>query len=178
MKKLVAILLVLILAMSFAACGDGGGSKEPPLTQLEYYSVALPDGWYFDNRSTRTDYDFKNVEIGTRPRARVGVNAVRDPDAILPDLENQFEGNTRVDDVTIGGIVFYMVVNEERNTIDLLESTKAADAIAVFRIRLDDMSLEDAIPLLETLKMNDEMLDLDEDEMEEMVEESKAEALQ
>jgi len=159
-KKTVTLTMVLILGMSlFVGCS--GGNQKGELIQVKYYSFTLLEGWYLDDRGGETHYDVKNEEL--KGRVRLGVNAIRQPQEILPDIIRQFNGNQQIDNVEINGINYFVVENKDRNTIDLLESKKGANAIAVFNIRLDDISIEQATPVLKTLKMNSETIVIDED---------------
>ena len=106
-------------------------------------------------------YDVKNEAF--KGKVVLSVHALKQPDEILPGIIKQFEGNQQVSDVEINGIKYFVVENKDRNTIDLIESKKAANAIAVFKIRLNDISIEQATPLLKTLKMNSEKIEIDED---------------
>ena len=167
MKKSIALSLVLIFGISLLiGCGsnkDNGSKNSAETIQLEYYSFALVKGWYLNDLVGSSGCDVKNETL--TGEVKLGVHAIKKPEEILPSILNQFEGNKQVDNVTIGGIEYFMVVNEERNTIDLLETKKGANAIAVFMHRLNNVSLEQATPLIETLKMNSEALEMDEDEI-------------
>jgi hypothetical protein len=151
-----ALLLGIIL---FVGCG--GGNQKGETLQVEFYSFTLLKGWYLTDKSGSTHYDVKNEAYNGK--VVLGVNAVRPPEQILPDLINQFSGNKQIDNVTINGINYFVVENKDRNTIDLLESKKGANAIAIFSIRLNDISIEQATPLLKTLKMNGQKIEIDED---------------
>ena len=164
MKKTVTKSITLLLALTlgmFHFTGCNGSAQKGETIQLEYYSFTLLQGWYLSSIGASSHCDVKNETFSGR--VVLGMNAIRKPDQILPDIINQFEGNQQIGDVEINGINFFVVENQRRKTIDLLESKKAPNAIAVFRIKLYDISIEQATPLLATLKMNSTKIEVDED---------------
>jgi hypothetical protein len=159
-KKSITLTMLLLLGMSlFVGCG--GSAQKGETIQVKYYSFSLLPGWYLNGNGGDTHYDVKNEAF--KGKVVLGINAIRKPDVILPDIIKQFEGNQQIGDVEINGIIFFFFLNQRRKTIDLLESKKAPNAIAVFSIRLNDISIEQATPLLKTLKMNSDMIEIDEE---------------
>ena len=162
MKKLIALVLILVFSITvFAGCGKGSAEE----VKLEYFSVSLVDGWHISYRSADSSYELENEKYPDA-NVNVAINAVRPPDEILPSIIAKFDGNKQIDNVTIKGLEYFVVVNEEKGTTYLVESKKGANAIAVFTITIFSTDLKTVTPLIETLKMNTEVLELDDEEME------------
>jgi hypothetical protein len=162
-KKSIALLLALILGMSLLA---GCGAKDPgtsspagePL-KLKFYSLILANDWIFYSNSA-----YLSLKLGN-PESNVKMDI---SSATLVTADKQLEDSLKKDgsvqgkNLTYANIEFFVVERTERKEITLITAkahpVKDADKTLdlVLRIELSGATLEQAEPVLKSLKINEE----------------------
>ena len=179
MKRTLALLLALLLGLSLlAGCGkdkptdpdtpDVPANGEP--IQFQYFSLTLEGGWIFYENSSdvklKLGDDKSKVEMELSSYASKNLTPQVRLDKLLENHEDAVQAE---ETVTYGDIEYFVVDNtaaqyghlylisaQERTIIDKTWGEEPY----VLEIELDGATLEQAAPVLETIKINPEKLEI------------------
>ena len=169
MKKTLATLLALLLGLALlAACGTKDPEtpstpETPDATTLaqtpteapgpqtideDYFSYAEAGGWTVDPDGT---YELQNDTLGaTSDYMNIKWKMMEPEELIEKNILFAFSDAVPKDDVTVAGVTYKVM--ESKYVTFLVAPLKDASKGSV-EIRIHDASIEDAMPVLETVKL-------------------------
>ena len=176
MKRTIAMLLAMLLGLSLlAGCGGKDDPENPDALktgepiQFECYSLVLEGGWMFYEKSS--DVTLKLGDAESKIEMVLSNNAYKDltPQVRLDKLLADHEEAVQGENVTYGDLEYFVVDNTAANygTLYLVTSQERTmtdktwgEEPYVLEIKLIGATLEQAAPVLETIKLNAEKLEI------------------
>jgi len=176
MKKLLAITLAMLFGLVlFAGCGakdpvdpgstgSTGDTGEPdPVTieplQYEYFSFLPVGDWFFYEKVSGVK--MKIGDVDSNVEMTITDYTSQDSQAVVERRLNSFKDAVQGENVTFNGIEYFVVDDSAKVNGDIfLLSNRSEDDLCGLEIVLHGATIEQAAPLLETLKINDAEIEI------------------
>ena len=123
------------------------------LFECDFFAFTATDGWYVHETYGEEDDLTYFIRISDgEPYHEITIEPYKSTDLeMLLDGTAQTDGREIIDDVTINGIVYHVVTNNN-SLIFLLTSITAPDGTEnSLMVKVDSFTLEEAMPLIETI---------------------------
>ena len=176
MKRTIAMLLALLLGLSLlAGCSKEKEPDAPDVPakgesiQFECYSLVLEGNWMFYEKSS--DITLKLGDADSKIKMTFSNNTYKEltPQVRVDKLLEIHKKAVQGENVTYGDLEYFLVDNTAENYGCLYLVTSKERTIIdktwgegpyVLEIKLDGATLEQAAPVLETIKLNAEKLEI------------------